>query len=437
MNNNHANWFCAQMGAREHYAVPRSLSAKGALSRLMTDYWSDGLTRSLANALPSKLINSLAQRFHPGIPGELIHSWNLQAISWDAKIKMMTLTGGVTGRYLGYCKVGKQFGDAVIRRMDSGRDLPKGSLFFGYDTCSLEIMRHLKKSGVVCILDQIDPCQVEIELVYDEQQAWPGWQSYDLTVPDEFYQRHQDEWALADSIVVNSHFSREALVRQGVNRNKICVVPLSYEMVGYPEVRKNINFESRQYILKHGFSTNRPLRVLFLGQIMLRKGIQYLMKAAELLKNYPVVFDIVGPLYISDKAMATASRNVRFHGRVTRNEIGGWYRNADAFILPTLSDGFAITQLEAMAYGLPVITTANCGDVVTDGIDGFIVPTRDPEAIVRVICQYLEQPHNLENHREAALCKSKTFSLSRIGDDLLSLERAILGQYVLKGVYYA
>lgn len=433
MGNSRKNWYCAQMGAREHYAIPRALHKLGRLGGLATDYWSGSYTRSLANAFPNKLINSLGARFHNEIPNELLHSWNLQAILWDAKIKLMTRTRGVTGRYLGYCEVGKQFGEAIIHSLDKHGGVIEESVFFGYDTCSLEVIKYLKNRGVVCVLDQIDPCQIEIEMVRDEQDAWPGWQSYDLTVPDEFYQRHHEEWSVADNIVVNSKFTCEALVKQGVSREKVSVVPLSYDPVIFTEQNKVIIRDELARLCINGFSPQRPLRVLFLGQVMLRKGIQYLMKAAELLQKYPVVFDIVGPIYISDKALATASKNINFHGRVARNDIAGWYKSSDLFILPTLSDGFAITQLEAMSYGLPVIVTANCGDVVDDGVDGFVLPVRDIDSIVRVICQYLEHPGILELQREAAFQKSKLFSLDRVGEELLSKQRNIISQSKLGG----
>jgi len=69
-------------------------------------------------------------------------------------------------------------------------------------------------------------------------------------------------------------------------------------------------------------------------------------------------------LGITPQAVATAPANVEFRGRVTRDRATREYLVADAFVLPTLSDGFAITQLEAMAHGLPVIVTPNCGAVV-------------------------------------------------------------------------
>ena len=94
---------------------------------------------------------------------------------------------------------------------------------------------------------------------------------------------------------------------------------------------------------------------------------------------------IVGPIGISREALASAPSNLRFEGPLPRIETGAAYRWADVFVLPTLSDGFAVTQLEAMAHGLPVVATPNCGDVVTHERDGLIVPIRDPHALARGI----------------------------------------------------
>ena len=74
-------------------------------------------------------------------------------------------------------------------------------------------------------------------------------------------------------------------------------------------------------------------------------------------------------------------------GRVTRDRLGEVYRQSHVFVLPTISDGFAITQLEAMAHGLPVVITPNCGRVVTDGVDGLIVPARDSRALADALAR--------------------------------------------------
>jgi len=93
-----------------------------------------------------------------------------------------------------------------------------------------------------------------------------------------------------------------------------------------------------------------------------------------LLKDEAIHFDVVGPIGISEEALACVPSNMTFHGPVSRDRTEAYYRSADLFVLPTLSDGFALTQLEAMTHGLPVIATPNCAEVVSDGVDGLIVP---------------------------------------------------------------
>ena len=103
-----------------------------------------------------------------------------------------------------------------------------------------------------------------------------------------------------------------------------------------------------------------------------------------------------------------------------------WYGQADIFVLPTLSDGFAITQLEAMAHGLPVICTPCCGEVVCDGVDGFVVPARDAAALARAFQQYLSRPDLLSTHSVAAFRKADQFTLNRLAENLIRLEAELL-----------
>ena len=114
------------------------------------------------------------------------------------------------------------------------------------------------------------------------------------------------------------------------------------------------------------FTSERPMRVLFLGQINLRKGIARLLKAARSFQSQPVEFLMVGPIQINIPEDLRSNRNIRWVGPVARNKVRNYYEQADVFILPTLSDGFALTQLEALAHRLPVIASRQCGDVITD-----------------------------------------------------------------------
>jgi glycosyltransferase involved in cell wall biosynthesis len=114
-----------------------------------------------------------------------------------------------------------------------------------------------------------------------------------------------------------------------------------------------------------------------------------------------------------------------FHGAVSRDRTEEFYRSADLFVLPTLSDGFALTQLEAMACGLPVIATPNCGEVVTDGVDGLIVPASDANALAEAFQLLIQDPEKLRTMSAATATKLEQFSLSKLKENLAALERRL------------
>ena len=105
-----------------------------------------------------------------------------------------------------------------------------------------------------------------------------------------------------------------------------------------------------------------------------------------------------------------------FIGRVARDQAVNLYREADVFVLPTISDGFAITQLEAMAHGVPVIATPNCGEVVSPGVDGLIVPAGDSQSLAKALIKLDEDRALLTSMSRGAIDKSRQFSVRRYGE---------------------
>lgn len=216
-------------------------------------------------------------------------------------------------------------------------------------------------------------------------------------MPGFYWERLCEEWALADLILANSEWSAHALAHQGVKSEKIIIVPLSID----------IQTASARKLKNSGDS----LKVLWLGSVILRKGIQYLVEAARELVEANIEFLVAGPIGISKDAIRTFPPNIRLLGPVTRDETAKIYGQADVFVLPTISDGFAITQLEAMAFGLPVIVTPNCGRVVSDGVDGFIVPPRNSEALAEVILRLCRDRDLVSELSRNALQTVKTFQI--------------------------
>jgi len=398
------SWICAQLGAREHYAIPRAVHAAHRLEALYTDIWAGGPWR-LARLLgrPGK---ALAGRWHPGLKTAPVSHY-----PWSGLPRSHRLRG----------ESGDDLWPLLLRQFQwfgsTVRDhLPEGPFpFFTYTGIFLEPAASLQSQGNFRILGQYDPAEIEEDLVRREMDAWPGWvrqparlPQVPLPSPAAFRERRRHEWELADAILVNSTWSRQALIEQGVPAAKLHTVPLVFEPAAHPESHP----ERRR---------NAPFRVLFLGQVILRKGIQYLLGAAKDLGAAPVEFLVAGPVGISDEAIASFPENVTFLGPIPRTEVSRLYRRSDVFLLPTLSDGFALTQLEAMSYGLPVLATPNCGDVVRDGENGFVLEPFSSDSIVQAITRLLESPAQLPHLAACARETARQFGLSRLTRALLEL----------------
>ena len=349
-------------------------------------------------------MRALAGRYHSEIPSDRVTAFTCRALL-DRLGR--PADSSVEGTHLEFVRMGKQFcqavnGDLAKRMLD-----PQNMSFYGYDTGCLETMQMLRERGLFCVVNQIDPAREEEGMVLEEVRRWPGWEKVEGRKPEVYWERLEQEWKLADAVVVNSQWSRDALVKQGVAEEKIVVIPLAYE-------------DSARLVVTE--KKPGPLQVLWLGNVILRKGIQYLVEAAKFLPLEDVRITVAGPIGISPEAVQSAPSNVKFIGRVTRDEAARIYAEADLFVLPTISDGFAITQLEAMGHGLPVITTPNCGKVVTDGVDGMIIPIRDAKALANAIMCFANDRKMLGAASEAAKAKSKEFSIDHLSRWLEQLD---------------
>src|SRR4029077_205625 len=168
------------------------------------------------------------------------------------------------------------------------------------------------------------------------------------------------------------------------------------------------------------FTPDRPLRVLFLGQVNLRKGVARLFEAIRQLKNEPIEFQFVGRVQVAVPEDLKNNARVRWFGTVPRSKTADFYRNADVLIFPTLSDGFGLTQLEAQAHGLPVIASRYCGEVVKHGVNGLLLGEPTADAIIEALRFCRADPARLVAFSAASPVEDR-FSIDKLGQNLLSL----------------
>lgn len=394
----------AQIGAREHYAAACALHRRGALAGLVTDWYAPGALGFL-KCLGRAARSALAARAEE-LPDQLVKSMPLRKAWWRWKIRRAARNGRL---YDGYAQTDSAFAQAVARMR-----LPAHEIFFGYAYGSLEMLEAEKRRGVFTVLCQIDPGPLHHRVVADEMRRHPELAGPPPEFPADYFARVRREWQLADVIVANSEWTRQSIIAEGADPAKIEILPLAFEPT--EENAPPENFSERR-------QNGGPLTVLWLGAVAPAKGIYYLVKAARLLGREAVPAEILvaGAQHVRPEFVAGAPANVRWLGAVPRSETRRLYQQADVFVLPTLSDGFALTQLEALAAGVPVITTPNCGRVVADGRTGFIVPPRDAAALAAAIKRFCDD-RDL-SARMSPLCREavKPFSIDAFGNGLVEI----------------
>lgn len=381
-------WICCQLGAREHYAVPRALQLGGLLREFLTDLW------IRPNAITSYWRNKLGRRFHPELAHAHVTAANTAAFAFEFKSQARGLNGWSL-----ISKRNEWFQQSVVAQLKRrGREPdPQQTTIFAYSYAAEHIFDYARERGWRTVLGQIDPGPAGDSL----QPA-----------PAEYWRKWRTECELADQIVVNSTWSRTELVSEGIRETKIRVMPLAFEPCKDAEVFR------RDY--PSAFSAARPCRVLFLGQISLRKGARELLDAAHNFANEPVEFWFVGPRQIDLPPDLSNKHYIKWFGAVPRTKVDRFYREADVFILPTLSDGFGLTQLEAQAWKLPVIASRYCGEVVHHDRNGVILEEVSAEAIAKVLSELLREPRRLAAMSEHS-CVREEFSLQTLASSLSQL----------------
>jgi glycosyltransferase involved in cell wall biosynthesis len=398
-------WCTVQAGHREQYGIPRALERAGALDFLITDMW----------VPPGSLICRLAvgsfgrrlrDRYHVELDKSGIRSFERSCLIWEAGATVRRLRGGE--RVLARNDWWGATASRGLRRFTR----PSTRFVFCYCYESRPILSAARDLGLVPMLGQIDPGPVEDEKVAEVVARWPQYQTPFQRGTEAYYASWREECRLADRIVVNSEWSHTALEKAGIAPGKIAVVPLVYtpppESVGW----------SRAY--PDAFSARRPLRVLFLGQCILRKGIAETIEAAQALSDKPVEFTLVGNSDISGLEKHFGRGRIRRVDRISRSECYAYFRDADVFLFPTHSDGFGLTQLEAQTWKLPIIASRFCGRVVEPGRTGWMLEHVSGEAIAEVINEILADPSVLT--RLSRQITPWSFGISELGSRLCSLE---------------
>ncbi|MDX6286398.1 MAG: hypothetical protein QOG53_1883 [Frankiales bacterium] len=215
---------------------------------------------------------------------------------------------------------------------------------------------------------------------------------------------------IADGAITASTYVAEALANDGLPRHQIAVVPYGAEAI------------QGDFFRERGHPG--PLRALWVGQVVYRKGIHDVLEAVDALGG-DVRLTLVTRA-ISPHWAERLGSNVEVVVNPTRQELQRLYAQHDVFVLPSLIEGFGLVYLEAMAAGLAVIGTTNTGlpDVITDGVEGRVLPVGRPDELANTLAELARSRELSEEMGRAARVTAKTFTWARFRQGVLSAASA-------------
>ncbi len=406
----------ARLGALMHYAVPVLFHRAGMLAHFYTDtYAGKGsagyLLGKAAALLPEGWRPAALQRFlgrrEDSLPPEKITAFNRFGFAYAWAQKRARYVTELEKVFLTY---GQRFCELVEKNHPKPADV-----VYAFNSSALGLFHWADQNNRRKILEQvIAPASIVSRLVWEEQQIWPGREEpREISVGQPRSELEAQEWQAADAIVCGSDFVAQGLASLGVPLEKIRVVPYGVE-------------PSRFTATRAPYDGRRPLRVLFVGGVSLRKGPQYLVQALGELNSTKVVTRLVGPVAIREPYRRQWQSRAELTGQVSRTEVRLHYEWADVFVFPSICEGSATVTYEALAAGLPVITTTNAGSVVRNGVDGFIVPIRDAAAIAEKVDRLQANPALVAEMSLAARDGAQQFSWERYGERLVAAINFVL-----------
>jgi len=250
--------------------------------------------------------------------------------------------------------------------------------------------------------------------------------------PFHLYLRHLERRLFEDprlkAVIVNSRMVRdEILSRFRIEGERICVIPNGVDLDRFHPRHRNDRRASLRD--RHGISRSAPL-VLLVGSGFERKGLEPLMRAVAS-TGEPLHLWIVGKgkagRYERLAAQLGIASRTRFLG--PQDDVAPFFAASDMFALPTLYDPFPSVILEAMASGLPVITTAQCGaaEIITHGREGFVVDSPSRVDQIALYLDHLLEPRLRTTMGEAARERATHFPMERTVQELEALYQRLLG----------
>ncbi len=212
-----------------------------------------------------------------------------------------------------------------------------------------------------------------------------------------------------------SNFVKQSLIACGVTEEQVLIAPYGANVSGECVDKSD---------------SSKPLQLIFVGQVNMRKGIPHLLQAVSEISEEDIELRLVGSYNDQDSFVKQYKnkKNIHFEGMVTLDKMKQYYEQSEVFVIASLAEGMAQVGIEAMACGLPIICSTNSGvsDLITEGKEGFTVPVGDIPALKEKIEWFIHHRESIPQMSEAAHRIGKQYTWERYNEQVVACVRSIM-----------
>jgi len=283
----------------------------------------------------------------------------------------------------------------------ASKELEKCNIFHGWNAMSLKCIRNAKEFNAITIVERASSHPItQMKLLIEE------YKKFGIKIPPnqkllKFTSKELEE---CNYITIPSDFVKESFLKHGFDESKLIQIPFGVDIEKFKPVEKR----------------DGTFRAIFVGTVMLRKGIQYLLEAWNELKLRDAELLVCGAVTEEVKEIIKKyekNKSIKILGHV--KDVQSYYKISDIFVFPSIEEGSALVTYEAMACGLPVVVTFNTGAIARDGKDGFVIPIRDVKALKEKILYLYENPEEIRRMGRSARKHVERYTWNRYGDELV------------------
>jgi alpha-maltose-1-phosphate synthase len=342
--------------------------------------------------LPNDLRRWIGNRRIEGVPSDQLHRYPVG----ELRERWQTMSGKDV-QAATHCR-NEQFQRAI-----PDRAIASVQAVIGYDTSSWILADRCARHHVPLILNQTTWHPDAKRMIFEQmRQQFPDWvEGVEHRLP-EVRVAEEQEYEGARLIVTCSSSGRQSLIENGVPPAKIHVNPYGMDCDQFSPGKAD---ESRKF------------RFVFIGGINAFKGVPLLLEAWQKLAARDAELWLVGPASQQVLKHMPKLPGLRYVGAVPHNELPALLRRCDVFVFPSYFEGFGLVILEAMACGLPVLTTTATGglDVITDGQDGWVIAPGDVEGLVERMSDCLSDQGKVQEMGRCARMTAEHFTWAEHG----------------------